>query len=126
MAGSLVLTLTIIPVLAALILKPKEERDTILVRWIKRGYLPLLAWSLVNKGKVVAAAGVLLLASLALFPFLGKEFMPQLQEGSIMWRVTSIPSTSLDESIDISKRIETALAEFQSSSRCRWIRQERW
>lgn len=112
MAGSLLLTLTIIPVLAALILKPKEERDTLIVRWIKRGYLPLLAWSLVNKGKVVAAAGVLLIFSLALFPLLGKEFMPQLQEGSIMWRVTSIPSTSLDESIEISKRIETALADF--------------
>jgi cobalt-zinc-cadmium resistance protein CzcA len=49
---------------------------------------------------------------LALFPFLGKEFMPQLQEGSIMWRVTSIPSTSLDRSIKISKDIELALGEF--------------
>lgn len=112
MAGSLLLTLTIIPVLAALILKPKEERDTFLVRWIKRGYLPLLAWSLAHKGRVVATAGILLVASLALFPFLGKEFMPQLQEGSIMWRVTSIPSTSLNQSIEISKDIEEALSEF--------------
>ncbi|MEW5756458.1 MAG: CusA/CzcA family heavy metal efflux RND transporter [Pseudomonadota bacterium] len=112
MAGSLLLTLTLIPVLAALILKPKEERDTLLVRWIKRGYLPLLAWSLANKKVVVAGAIVLLVASLALFPLLGKEFMPQLQEGSIMWRVTSIPSTSLEQSIEISKKIETALSEF--------------
>jgi cobalt-zinc-cadmium resistance protein CzcA len=112
MAGSLLLTLTIIPVLAALILKPKEERDTWLVAWIKRGYLPLLAWSLVNKKKVVIAAGALLVGSLALFPLLGKEFMPQLQEGSIMWRVTSIPSTSLEQSIEISKQIENALTEY--------------
>ena len=112
MAGSLLLTLTLIPVLAALILKPKEERDTLLVRWIKRGYLPLLAWSLANKKTVVISAIVLLVGSLALFPLLGKEFMPQLQEGSIMWRVTSIPSTSLDQSIEISKKIETALGEF--------------
>ncbi len=112
MAGSLVLTLTIIPVLAALILKPREERDTLLVRWIKRGYLPLLAWSLANKRRVVVAAGLLLAGSLALFPLLGKEFMPQLQEGSIMWRVTSIPSTSLDQSIRISEEIETALSAF--------------
>lgn len=112
MAGSLLLTLTIIPVLAALILKPKEERDTMLVRWIKRGYLPLLAWSLANKRKVVMAAGALLLFSLALFPFLGKEFMPQLQEGSIMWRVTSIPSTSLDQSIKVSNDISAALSDF--------------
>jgi len=112
MAGSLLLTLTLIPVLAAIILKPKEERDTLLVRWIKRGYLPLLAWSLANKKTVVISAIVLLVGSLALFPLLGKEFMPQLQEGSIMWRVTSIPSTSLDQSIEISKKIETALGKF--------------
>lgn len=112
MAGSLLLTLTLIPVLAAIILKPKTERDTLLVRWIKRGYLPLLAWSLAHKKLVVATAAALLMGSLALFPLLGKEFMPQLQEGSIMWRVTSIPSTSLDESIAISKKIEQALAEF--------------
>ena len=112
MAGSLLLTLTLIPVLAALILKPKEERDTLLVRWIKRGYLPLLAWSLTNKKKVVVAAAGLLVASLALFPLLGKEFMPQLQEGSIMWRITSIPSTSLEQSIAISRDVSKALTEF--------------
>ncbi|GJL93483.1 efflux RND transporter permease subunit [Hyphococcus sp.] len=112
MAGSLILTLTIIPVLAAMILKPKEERDTMLMRVIKRGYLPLIAWCLDNKRKVGLAAGGLLVASLGLFPFLGKEFMPQLQEGSIMWRVTSIPSTSLDQSIEISKEIENTLSGF--------------
>jgi cobalt-zinc-cadmium resistance protein CzcA len=112
MAGSLVLTLTLIPVLVAIILKPKEERDTLLVRWLKRGYLPLLAWSLAHQKTVVVAAGALLVGSLALFPLLGKEFMPELQEASIMWRVTSIPSTSLEQSIEMYKRIETALAEF--------------
>ncbi|MBL4790934.1 MAG: efflux RND transporter permease subunit, partial [Kordiimonadaceae bacterium] len=112
MAGSLILTLTIIPVLAALILKPKEEKDTFLVAWIKRGYLPLLDWSLGHKKAVLGAAAMLLVGSMALFPLLGKEFMPQLQEGSIMWRVTSIPSASLDQSIKISKDIENALGKF--------------
>jgi cobalt-zinc-cadmium resistance protein CzcA len=112
MAGSLVLTLTLIPVLAALILKPKEERDTWLVRIIKSGYVPLLSWALNHKKTIVSSAVILLFASLALFPFLGKEFMPQLQEGSIMWRVTSIPSASLDQSIKISKDIENALTKF--------------
>ncbi len=112
MAGSLVLTLTLIPVLAALVLKPKEERDTRLMQWIKRGYQPLLGWALGNRRKVVGAAGGLLVVSLALFPFMGKEFMPQLQEGDIMWRVTSIPSISLEQSIEISKTIEEVLGEF--------------
>ncbi len=112
MAGSLILTLTLIPVLAALILKPREERDTWLVRGLKAVYLPVLGWCLGHKKTVVALAGAALMGALALFPLLGKEFMPQLQEGSIMWRVTSIPSTSLEESIEISKRIERALAAF--------------
>jgi cobalt-zinc-cadmium resistance protein CzcA len=112
MAGSLILALTLIPVLAALILKPKEERDTWLVRAVKRVYAPLLARALMRKGVVVTLAVVALVGSLALFPFLGKEFMPQLQEGSIMWRVTGIPSTSLDTSIETSKRIADAFKEF--------------
>lgn len=112
MAGSLLLTLTIIPVLAAIILKPKEERDTLLVRFIKWIYLPTLSFFLSYKKTVMVIAIVGLVSSLSLFNLLGKEFMPQLQEGAIMWRVTSIPSTSLDQSIDISKTIENALSEF--------------
>ena len=109
MAGSLVLTMTLVPVLASLVLKAKEERDTLIVRAAKRAYLPLLAWALDNKRKVVIAALVLLVVSLALFPFLGKEFMPTLQEGTIMFRATGIPSTSLDESIGVAKRFDATL-----------------
>ncbi len=95
--------------LAALILKAKEEKDTFIVRQAKRFYLPLLDRALDNKGKVIGAAVVLLVASLAAFPFLGKEFMPTLQEGTIMFRVTGIPSTSLEESIAVSKRFDAVL-----------------
>jgi len=109
MAGSLLLSTTLVPVLAALILKAKEERDTWLVATAKRAYLPLLAWALERKKRVVGSAIVLLLGSLALFPFLGKEFMPQLQEGSLMFRVTGIPSTSLNESIRVSNVVDAQL-----------------
>ncbi len=112
MGGSLLLALTLIPVLAALLLKPQRERETWLIRVIKPRYLSLLAWALANRKVVVGSAVGLLVASMALFPFLGKEFMPQLQEGSIMWRVTSIPSASLQHSIEISKDIENALSKF--------------
>ncbi|MFC4762243.1 efflux RND transporter permease subunit [Dyella koreensis] len=105
MVGSLLLALTLIPVLAALLLKPKEEKDTWLVAWLKRTYVPLLGWALNHRRGVLAGACVALLGSLALFPLLGKEFMPNLREGAIMWRVTSIPSASLDESIAISNKI---------------------
>jgi cobalt-zinc-cadmium resistance protein CzcA len=109
MAGSLLLSLTLVPVLAAMILKPKEEKDTFLVRRAKRIYLPLLDWALERKKLVVGSAIALLLGSLALFPFLGKEFMPQLQEGTIQFRVTGIPSTSLDESIRVSNAVSAEL-----------------
>ena len=112
MAGSMLLSLTLIPVLASMILKPKPERDTWLVARIKRVYRPLLDKALARKRVVVVSAAVALLASLALFPFLGKEFMPQLQEGSIMWRVTGIPSTSLNESIRTSNTIAAAFKKF--------------
>ncbi len=112
MIGSLVLTMTLVPVLSSLILKPKEEKDTFVVQWAKRLYLPLLDWSLENKRKVIGGAATLLIGTFALFPFLGKEFMPTLQEGSIMFRVTSIPSTSLEESIRVSEDIEAALKRF--------------
>ena len=112
MIGSLVLTLTLVPVLSALILKPKQEKDTFVVRHAKRLYLPLLDWALERKKLVVSVAVVALLASFALVPFLGKEFMPSLQEGTIMFRVSSIPSTSLDESIRISQQLEKTLKTF--------------
>ena len=109
MAGSLILALTLIPVLAALVLKPKEEKDTRLVAFLKRHYHTVLTWSLARRKVVVGIALGALVASLALFPFLGKEFMPNLKEGAIMWRVTSIPSASLDESIAISKRVSALI-----------------
>lgn len=112
MLGSLVLSLTLVPVLASFVLRAREERETWLVRSAKRIYLPLLEWGLGHKGSVVTAAVLLLAAALALFPFLGKEFMPRLEEGSIMFRVTSIPSTSLDESIKISHLVEKTLKQF--------------
>jgi cobalt-zinc-cadmium resistance protein CzcA len=109
MVGSLILTLTLVPVLSALILKPMEEKDTFLVRWVKAAYLPLLDRALENKKQVIGAAVVLLVAALATFPFLGKEFMPTLQEGAIMFRVTGIPSTSLEESVRVSQKIDAVL-----------------
>lgn len=110
MAGSLLLALTLIPVLAALVLKPGEERDTRLVAFLKRHYARVLAWSLARRRRVLVIAVAALVGSLALFPFLGKEFMPNLKEGAIMWRITSIPSASLAESIDISRQVSDLIS----------------
>jgi len=112
MVGSLVLTMTLVPVLSAILLRPKPEKDTFIVRAVKAVYLPLLDRALARKGFTMASAILLLLGSMALFPLLGKEFMPQLQEGMIQFRVISIPSASLDESIRVSNEIDGVLKGF--------------
>ena len=109
MAGSLVLALTLVPVLSALALRSREHRDTWLVRGLKRAYTPLLERSLMHKGIVLGTAVVLLAVSVVMLAFLGKEFMPTLREGAVMFRVTSIPSTSLEESLRVSQLMAAEL-----------------
>jgi len=109
MVGSLILTMTLVPVLCALLLKAKAEKDTFLIRWAKAVYLPMLDWALEHKRGAIGAALLLLASAVAMFPFLGKEFMPTMQEGEIMFRVTGIPSTSLEESVRVSQTMDSVL-----------------
>ena len=111
MAGSLILSLTLVPVLASLVLRAGHETEPWLVRAGRRAYTPLLDWSLAHRKTVAVTALALLGASLAAFPFLGKEFMPTLQEGEIMMRVTGIPATSLEETVRVSQRMNAVLRE---------------
>lgn len=112
MASSLLLTLTAIPVLASFILRPKPEHDTWLVAHAKRIYLRLLDLTLDRKRKTMRIAVGVLGLSLALVPFLGREFMPTLQEGTLMFRITAIPSTSLEETIAVTQRAEAVVRQF--------------
>jgi cobalt-zinc-cadmium resistance protein CzcA len=111
MAGSLVLSLTLVPVLSSLMLKAGPESDPWLLRLARKAYTPMLDWALGHRRTVAVTALVLLGMSLAAFPFLGKEFMPTLQEGEIMMRVTGIPATSLDETVRVSQRMSAVLHE---------------
>ena len=106
MFGSLIFSLTVIPVLCAYFLKGGTEEDTWIMRIVKRPYLPLLRWSLDNRKKILGGALVALALSLAIVPFLGTEFVPQLEEGSIMYRATLAPSTGLNEGIRTATELE--------------------
>jgi len=66
---------------------------------LKRRYLRLLDLSLVHRKKTVGTALVLLAAALALFPFLGKSFMPTMKEGALTPQINRVPSISLQESV---------------------------
>jgi cobalt-zinc-cadmium resistance protein CzcA len=112
MFGSLLLSLTVIPVLCSFFLKGGSEEDTWIMRKIKRPYLPLLRWSLTHrKATLLGAIGALGL-SLALVPFLGTEFVPTLEEGSIMVRPTLAPSAGLDEMARVSTVLERIIRGF--------------
>lgn len=112
MLGSLVFSLTVVPVLCSFFLKGGKEEDTWIMRKIKRPYLPVLRWSLDNRKKMLFGAVGALALSLALVPFLGTEFVPQLEEGSIMYRVTLAPSAGLTETIRASTEIERLARSF--------------
>ena len=109
MFASLVLSLTFIPALSSLLLRSREHRDSFLMRALTPAYTSALGWVLGRKPVVLAAAVVLFVASLAAFPFLGTEFVPVLEEGSIQYRITNIPSASLDESLSVAKQAEQLL-----------------
>ena len=96
---SLLLSLTLSPVLCSYLLKGGAEHDTRIIALMKRPYLALLRFALDRPVAVVTAAVLLLAGSLALFPFLGTSFIPELKEGSIVTGINRMPSTSLEESV---------------------------
>ncbi|HQD85096.1 MAG TPA: efflux RND transporter permease subunit, partial [Quisquiliibacterium sp.] len=109
---ALILSLTLVPVLCHLLLGKKiPHEDNRLVSWLKNRYEPLVAWSITHARKVIGIAVVALVASLALVPRLGSEFLPELNEGSIWIAVTLPASISLDESIATAREIRARLRE---------------
>ncbi|GAA8327254.1 efflux RND transporter permease subunit [Helicobacter pylori] len=107
--GTLVLSITIIPVVSSLVLKATPHSETFLTRFLNRIYGPLLEFFVRNPKKVILGAFVFLMASLSLFPFVGKNFMPTLDEGDVVLSVETTPSISLDQSKDLILNIESAI-----------------
>ena len=103
LAISLVLSLTLTPALASFLLKGGAEHDTWLIAALKRPYLALLQRALANRKRTVGVAVALFVATLALVPFLGTAFIPEMKEGSITPSMDRVPNISLDESIQMEK-----------------------
>ncbi len=96
---SLLLSFTLTPVLCSYLLKGGDEHDTKLVAVLKKPYLRLLDAALANPKTTVLGAICAFAASLAVVPFLGKSFIPTMQEGSLTPVIVRAPNISLDESI---------------------------
>lgn len=111
LAGSMVLSLTLMPVLASLFLpKSIKETEPLLLRFLKWIYAPVLRFTMHHKTFVVGSSLLLLVSVFGLVaPNLGSEFVPRLSEGAITINVVRLAGTTLEESIRYNTRMEQVL-----------------
>lgn len=100
---SLVLSLTLTPVLCSYLLKGGAEHDTWLIALLKKPYVPMLEWAVGNTKKTVSIALAVFVGVVLLLPFLGTAFIPEMKEGSVVPAMDRVPNISLQESL----RMET-------------------
>lgn len=113
MFSSLVVSMTIVPVLCSFLIKPgKESGDNFFLRWMKALYLPLLHKTVKLKKLMSFLSLILFISSLFLIPFIGTEFLPKLDEGSLAINVVRLPSASLDGSVEFGTYVEKQLIKY--------------
>lgn len=96
---SLVLSLTLTPVLSSYLLKGGADHDTWLIRTMKKPYVPMLEWAVANSKKTVSLAVAAFIGAILLLPFLGTAFIPEMKEGSVVPAMDRVPNISLQESL---------------------------
>lgn len=109
LASSLILSLTIIPVLASYLIRANDHDDPWLPRKLLALYMPLLDKAFLHPKAVFSGAGLLVVAALALYSFTGKTFMPTMDEGDIIVGIEKLPSISIEESIALDLKIQQAI-----------------
>lgn len=110
LVGALILSLTVMPVLACLFLARKfSEKDALLVRWCKRGYQPLLEKAIAHPLVVLCGAIGAFAIGLVIASSFGAEFVPKLDEGDMAIQAIRLPSVSLERSIEMTSAIEKTL-----------------
>lgn len=125
LVGSMVMSLTFMPVLASLLLpRQTEHRDPWLMRLAHRLHAPILRFSMRHKGPVLVLAGTLLWVAFGLIaPNLGSEFVPRLSEGAVALSVVRLTGTSLEDSVRYNTQMERAiLQEFPDEVEHVWSR----
>ena len=111
--GSLILALTVMPVLAALLFRGKvKEEEPKLVHWLKERYRPVLVRTMGRPMLAGGVAAVVFVLSLSLIPFMGTEFIPKLDEGTIAIQAWRLPSVGLTETVKMTTLIEKTLKTF--------------
>jgi cobalt-zinc-cadmium resistance protein CzcA len=111
--ASLFLSIFIVPVLCLLFLKPQSHKESIIMKYAKKFYLPLLEYAMNKKKVVLSIAGVFLVISLFLFTRLGTEFIPTMDEGSFDMDVAMLPGVSLATAMEVNQRAAQKLKQFE-------------
>jgi len=113
LAGSLLLAVTVTPLLAFWFVRARpEQEDTRVLRMLRRAYEPCLRWAMARPGLVVTLAAGLFVVSLGISGWLGIEFVPRLDEGDMAIQVWRLPSVSLSESVRTALDVERVLRRF--------------
>lgn len=113
MIASLFVALIVVPALATYLFRDGvKHRESPVLRPIDQFYQRSLTSALNNQRKLVVGAIGLLLVSLMAVPFLGTEFVPELEEGTVNIRITLAPSSSLETSLEVAQKLELKLLEF--------------
>jgi len=106
LSGSLVLSLTAIPVIASYLLKEVSHEEPWLPRQLQKVYQPLLLWCLENSKKLFVGVGVLLVLTIIVLRKIGSTFMPTMDEGDIIVQVEKLPSITLDQSVVLDGQVQ--------------------
>ena len=109
LSSSLLLSLTVIPVLASFLLGRKGHADTWLMRRAAAAYVPVLKWALRREVLVFLFAGVILAATVVVYSQIGKTFMPTMDEGTQIVGVEKLPSVSLEDSAALDLKVHQAI-----------------
>jgi cobalt-zinc-cadmium resistance protein CzcA len=109
LSGSLLLSLTVIPVLASYLLKNVSHNEPWLPRMLKRLYTPVLNWSLDHGAVVVSLALLSLVTAGWLYTQVGKSFMPTMDEGDLIVQLEKLPSITLEQSTELDQRVQRAI-----------------
>ncbi|MDR7268189.1 cobalt-zinc-cadmium resistance protein CzcA [Pelomonas saccharophila] len=108
--GAMLLSVTFVPAAVALFIGERVgEKENRLMGWARRGYTPLLHWTLANPPLVLAIAGVSVALSALMATRMGSEFVPSLDEGDITTHAMRIPGTSLSQSVQMQRELERTL-----------------
>lgn len=109
LSGSLLLSLTVIPVISSYLLKEVSHEEPWLPRQLQKLYQPALLWCLGNSKKVFLAAGALLAVTVVVFTQIGSTFMPTMDEGDIILQLEKLPSITLQESVELDGQVQKNL-----------------